>query len=243
MLKPTKGFDSCDTNNSTSCKPEFCTGVECVDTSIDISRAATSVSCPIGGSQWDKAIAEGIKLAGNIGGGIDMGAMVRAIISQESGADINLPRALDCGLMQVSVTKNNPSLYAPACGVSPAHLANECSFYTNPANVVKSICIGTKILIANAVKCGEKTPRNIAAGYNGGGDACNPSLHCGSRAGAGECKISAKQEGETKKWECLWDDAAHTTCNATRTGNFSFTRRYVPKVWGCYNNFNTQVPQ
>ena len=84
--------------------------------------------------------------------------------------------------------------------------------------------------------CG-KTVRNIAAGYNGD-DACSPSVNCGPAAGSGQCKVGPQQAGDTKRWECLWQDNAHTECNAAiRGGGFSETRKHIPKILGCYGQF------
>jgi len=175
--------------------------------------------------------------SGNIGGGIDTVKMIKAIMSQESHGDISkISPSGACGLMQV--LPSTGLRYASQCGVSPASEAGKCSFYTDPINATKSICIGTKIMIAAGDgNCG-KSVHNIAGGYNGGEGACNASVDCGSQAGSGQCRVSPDQVGETKRWECLYDDSGHTKCNADKTdGNFMETRKYVPNVMGCYNKF------
>jgi len=237
VLKNTQGFDKCEgVNDMTTCKipkpGDLCAGVQCEDSGIDTYQPDPQADCTIKGN-WDNAITEGIKKAGNIGGGIDTEKMVRAIMATESHGNISIPSpAGACGLMQIMPDTGRQ--YGSVCGASFQE-ASTCDFYTNPANAAKSICIAVKLMIKlGDGNCG-KTVRNIAGGYNGS-DACSPSASCGSAAGPGECRVNVAQIGETKRWECLWDDAAHTKCNANKpNGNFLETRRYVPKVLQCYN--------
>ena len=246
-----KGLDNCSTDNGgkdpkcaqplgPTCKGAPGTpGEHCPDANIDTSKPAPSANCSITGGSFG-AIDEGISRAGSIGGDIDTVRMVHAIISQESHGDVGaISSAGACGIMQIKPSSGKR--FANRCGATEAE-ASTCSFYTNPANVAKSVCIGTLLLKAPEVlnACG-RTIRGLAAGYNGGGggskDACAPSVDCGSAAGPGECKVSGDQTGETKRWECLWEDTAHASCNAGRGGgDYSETRKYVPKVWYCYDH-------
>ena len=249
-LKQAPGLDSCSLDNggqdAKCAAADMCKGVECKYKGqtevIDTTKPAPSADCTItGGSSISNAIDEGINKAGNsMGADIDTAKLVHAIISQESHGNIKaVSGAGACGLMQV--VPSSGKRFAARCGTTEAE-ANTCDFYTNPANAAKSVCIGTLLLgapeVANA--CG-KTVRGLAAGFNGGGggskDACAPSADCGSAAGSGQCKISSDQAGETKRWECLWEDTAHTKCNADLASNYAETRRYVPKVMYCYNKF------
>jgi len=105
-------------------------------------------------------------------------------------------------LMQM--TPPIPQIYASRCGVSSSDVNR--AWLTNPANAEKSICISVQWINALAVsQCGPSI-RNLYAGYNGGQNgACAPSVSC-----AGEKSCSNEP---MKRWECLYDDVAHTQCN------------------------------
>ncbi len=236
VSKPTEGFDTCEgKEDKTTCKVakpgDMCAGVQCEDSGIDTYQPDPRADCTIKGD-WDKAIDWAFIRAGSIGSDIDTKKMVRAIMATESHGKISsVSKAGACGLMQI--VPGTGKAFATMCGAD-FNEASTCDFYTNPANAAKSICIAIGVMNSLFRNCG-KDIRNIAAAYNGD-DACSPSVHCGSHAGPGECKVNANQTGETKRWECLWDDAAHTTCNAKKQGgNFLETRKYVPKVLKCYN--------
>jgi len=230
------GTNNCEEGDDPKCvkkAEDICKGVECKDSNIDTYKPNLAADCSIKGD-WDKAITAGIKRAGNIGGGIDMVKMVKAIMATESHGNISQPSpAGACGLMQT--LPDTGRRYASLCGASFQE-ASTCDFYKKAVNAEASVCIAVKIMIAAGDgNCG-KSVHNIAGGYNGGQGACNASVDCGSQAGTGQCRVSPDQVGETKRWECLYEDSGHTKCNADKTdGNFMETRKYVPNVLNCYN--------
>ena len=81
--------------------------------------------------------------------------------------------------------------------------------------------------------------RDLAAGYNGGAgcDAKNnkdnalaKSVSC-SQTDTAQPKYDLDCNGRaTLRYECLWDDLAHTQCNA----GFAETRDYAAKFNACY---------
>lgn len=153
-------------------------------------------------------------------GGAASANLLKAIMVNESSCNIGAKSGAGaCGLMQLLPATANQ--YKTQCGVSETIT---CDWLTSSANAGKSICIASKYLQAlSQTSCGS-SPRNIAAGYNGGSTACENSVSC---SGQTSCDNSP-----TKKWECAYDNPEHSVCN---TG-YAETRNYATKVLYCYNN-------
>jgi hypothetical protein len=144
-------------------------------------------------------------------------ALLKAIMVAESSCNPSAAsKASAYGLMQLKVETAN--LFKSACGINSTI---DRVWLTNPNNTDAVLCIASKFLSTLAQgTCGTNI-QNLAAGYNGGTKACEPSVSCSSEQGC---------SGQKRKWECLYDDPAHKTCN---TG-YTETRGYVPKILGCY---------
>jgi hypothetical protein len=207
-----------------------CSGTSCPDTSINFCGPIQD-NCNISQvNNWNtqiQAAASGRTICSEV----NTVRMVKAIMARESGGNINsVSPAGAAGLMQLlpdtaNWRKTGYFQCAPNDNIDQAWL-------TNPVNAEKSICIAIEYMRHLADLCGCDV-RQIAAGYNGGSEllgACSQSTNCGP---AGTNCLACQNETFTRRWECLWDDNAHTVCN---TG-FSETRNYAPRVLHCYNQF------
>jgi hypothetical protein len=130
--------------------------------------------------------------------------------------------------------------YAAQCGVNEPITGD----WLKSGHMEEQSCMAALFLKSLVGACGCDA-RQLAAGYNGGGagtGACNTSTNCGPAAAGegGECQACSGQSGSTRRWECLWDDNAHTQCNNQRPGgSFEETRQYAPFVEHCYQQFGT----
>jgi hypothetical protein len=147
--------------------------------------------------------------------------LIKAIMFNESSCNYNPPSsgAGAFGLMQLKPETANQ--FKSRCGVSENITSG---WLTSSRNSDAVICIGAEYLKSlSSGTCGS-SPRNIAAGYNGGSVACQTSVSC---AGEVSCDNTP-----TRKWECLYDDTAKKIPN---TGYIE-TRNYAPKVAYCTTN-------
>lgn len=171
----------------------------------------------------------------NICSGVDTVKLLKAIVSNESQGRIDIPSSdgLSAGPFQLTVA--TATQYKTQCGVTASI---DFAWLRRADTVSAQACIAAKFIASFASVCGCNV-RQLAAGYNGGGGgACNVSADCGTSAGAGQCSACAGQSGPTRRWECLWEDTAHASCNSDRVaGTLAYTRRYAPKVEFCYNTF------
>ncbi len=150
-------------------------------------------------------------------GGAATANLLKAIMMKESScrADAVSPAGA-YGLMQM--LPSTAKIYARDCDIK----ADITGGYLQ-RNPESSVCLAAAFVRAlSQGSCGTSV-QNIAAGYNGGGGACGQSTSC---AGEKTCSES------TRKWQCLYDDTAHTQCN---TG-YNETRDYATKVLYCSNN-------
>lgn len=218
-----------------------CTGVTCRDSNLNLCGPVTT-NCSVSSvNSYDTAIRNG---AGNINvcSGVDTIKLLKAIVANESGGNPGLVASdgLSAGLFQIKPdTANN---YKSRCGI-PSSVNVDFNWLKNPANISAQACIAANLLKDVAPACGCDT-RDLAAGYNGGPGAatgaCAISRDCGPAASSagGQCSVCQGQTRPTRRWQCLWDDPAHTTCNADRGGSsYEATRRYAPKVEYCYSRF------
>src|SRR3989344_23950 len=163
-------------------------------------------------------------LADKYASGAATANLLKAIMVSESSCDISKSTASSYGLMMLSPNSITPSMKTD-CQISGDVTP---SWLMNPANADKSVCLAAKYINSLTGTCGTSA-RNLAAGYNGGIDACNKSVDC---AGETSCDGSP-----TRKWECLYDDKAHTICNKDRPNtSYAETRLYAPKVAYCAAN-------
>ncbi|PIR42098.1 MAG: hypothetical protein COV30_00130 [Candidatus Yanofskybacteria bacterium CG10_big_fil_rev_8_21_14_0_10_37_15] len=173
------------------------------------------MSC--GASKCDQYVSAINQYAGRTG--VANGAnFLKAIMIKESACNAEADSGHAKGIMQLKPSTAN--IYKNRCGVSGDTTAQWLK--DNPE---LSICIAAEYIKSlSGTSCGN-TPRNIAAGYNGGAaGACGNSVDC---AGETSCDGSP-----VKRWECLYDDSEHNVCN---TG-YDETRDYATKVIYCYNN-------
>lgn len=255
IVQGTENYDAltCSNNNSsdTSCRlgcqrvtctsdgttKGTCKGSTCSDSNIDICGQIASDCSLLGVGQWNSKIDAAAKGRTKICPTVDAVRMVKAIMAKESGGDISARSGAGAGgLMQLLPSTANQ--YKSQCEVS----ANiDLNWLTNKDNAEKQICIAIEYMESLVGSCGCSV-KNIAAGYNGGGGktgACDPSTNCGSAAKTegGEC-LACSGEQVTRRWQCLWDDNAHTKCNVVNPGgSFNETRKYAPKVDYCYDQF------
>lgn len=177
-------------------------------------------NCPTNSCQQYSAAINSAANSSSIGG-LNMASLIRAIMYNESGCNISAisnSNPPSCGLVQLQPDTANR--FRSQCGVTNNVT---CDWLRNSANAAASICIGAQYLrsIASGT-CGSEV-RNIAAGYNGGSNSCSRSVNCRNDTSCAG--------GRVQRWECLYDDDAHQTCN---TG-FDETRGYAPKILACYN--------
>ncbi len=216
-----------------------CQGTSCSDSAINICGPQAN-NCSVSSvNNWNAQIVAGVGTGAQICSGVDAVKMLKAIMARESGGVANAVSSSNppsLGLFQLKVT----TAQAHQAGCTTANI--DQAWLLNGANATAQACIAASYLreLASSSICGCDV-RQIAAGYNGGGagtGACEVSTNCGPSAGANQCSIcGTAQNHVTKRWECPWDDNAHTMCNADRAGNFSETRGYAPKVEYCYSNF------
>lgn len=207
-----------------------CTGAVCSDSNLNICGQNTSTNCLESGvNAWNAQI-QAATSGKSICSGVNPVKMVKAIMSQESGGNINASNGESVGLMQMK--PRTAEAYKSGC--TTANI--DAAWLKNPDNAQASICIAVNYLKSLSGTCGCNA-RHIAAAYNGGPSACAASTSCAS------CSMCGAEP--TKRWECLWEgpDGEHKTCNVDRAGgSFSETRVYVPEVSYCYGKFSSSFP-
>ena len=213
-----------------------CSGVQCSDSNLNVCGQNTSANCSESAvNTWDTQI-RAAAARNQIGSGIDTVALIKAVMSQESGGrtNVNASDGLSYGIMQLRpTTADQFKSGCTSANITPTWLNDQ-------NNVQASVCIAISYLKSLVGSCGASV-RNLAAGYNGGGaakGACDFSQSCAS------CSICGNEK--TRRWECLWDgpDGEHKVCNIDRGGSsFNATRKYVPKVSYCYTKFGGTATQ
>ena len=203
-----------------STAPPTTTGITCTQTGMNLCeplyQPCTNPNCA-------KLAGMAASAAATIGGGASA-ALIKAIIMNESSCGINVvgDGGASCGPMQVSVT--NANKYRAKCGITTTMT---CGWLAAEANWPKAICLGAAYLDAVSKSVCGTSVRNIAAGYNGGFGACAASADCASDT---SCSGAAVQ-----RWECLYEDSAHTVCNGGAKSYIS-TRNYATHALYCTNN-------
>lgn len=194
----------------TSAPPPTTVGVRCPYTGTNLCegkfRQCTNPKC-----------AQFAGMAAANAGGVATANLLKAIIMEESSCGVNLvgDGGASCGPIQIQPATANKFL--AACGLS---VPVTCGWLTRPENFNSAICLASQYIQSLAAPCGTQI-QNIAAGYNGGPGACSTSVSC-----AGETSCSG---GAVRKWECLYDDAAHQQCNA----GYNSAKNYATEVNYC----------
>ncbi len=184
----------------------------CQFTNIDLCQPRSMTCGTSSCAQYDGYIAK-------YAGGAAEVNLIKAIMMKESSCNPRAASSSSYGLMQIQPSTAN--LYRSRCGVTETITS---SWLTDPAHAEQVICLGAEYIRAlSQGTCGGSV-RTLAAGYNGGAGACQPSRDCAGTTSCGG--------GATERWECLYDDGNHTTCN---TG-YDETRDYATKVQYCYQN-------
>ncbi len=156
--------------------------------------------------------------------------ILKAFMEVESSCNVNPPPGTgpSYGLMQL--TPPIPQIYASRCGVSVSDVTSD--WLKSPANAALSVCIAAQWINAVAAsQCGSDI-RNLYAGYNGGqgaNGACGPSVDCSGNDCASQ---------PVMRWECLYDDTAHQTCNGGNDINSGYnqTRQGATRAIACATN-------
>jgi branched-subunit amino acid transport protein AzlD len=237
---------NCDGKCQSVVSTGTCTGQKtCSDAGVNVCQPNTSASCYNSAvNQWNDQIIAGTSGI-SICSGIDTVKMIKAIMSQESNGVTGKQsfNGSSYGIMQLRPDTAN----AFKSGCTTDNIDAAWLLSSDKKNIQASICIAANFIRFLVSGCGCDV-RQLAAGYNGGANgvsgACDVSSDCGPSAGSGTCSVCANQGSRpTKRWECLYEDTGHTSCNIDRVdssgqpANFSQTRVYAPKVEYCYGKF------
>lgn len=205
----------------------------------DPARVCSKSTCPsLGDTQWLALIPQ--TAAQYPISGADTAKFLEAIMHIESAGKINQKSSAGaCGLMQF--LPPTARQFGPMCGKNFNGMTDDdvCNWLrgldlTTPQSTVAQTTFCMTSQYASAISngsCYGGQIRDMAAGYNGGG-GCDPSASNDnalatsvSCAGTADCS-----NRPTLRYECLWNNEAHTVCNTT----FNQTRDYVAKFNACY---------
>jgi len=204
-------------------------GVQCLQSGLNLCQGNAPQGCA------NASCAQYGAMASRQATGVATANVLKAFMEAESSCDISLTGGNSYGLMQL--TPPIPQIYASRCGVS-ANIINQ-AWLTSPANAELSICIAAQWINAvSASRCGSSI-RNLYAGYNGGtgqNGACGLSVSC-----AGQTSCSGEP---MKRWECLYEDTAHTQCNGATAAKpqgdilkgYNPTRNAATRIQYCVTN-------
>jgi len=194
--------------------------------------ATTGVTCPLSGRNLcegqsqqctNPSCAQFAPMASTHAGGAASPELIKAVILQESSCGIYLTGDGGASGGPMHMKPSTANVYRSACGI-PTTQVITVGWLSQSANFDKAVCLGAEYLRAvSMTSCGTNV-QDVAAGYNGGPGACAASVSCSSDT---SCSGAA-----VKKWECLYDDSAHTQCNA----GYNTTRNYATRVLYCKNN-------
>ncbi|MDP3778683.1 MAG: hypothetical protein Q8R30_01375, partial [bacterium] len=209
------------------------------DEGVDTFKPNPGANCAYNAvSRYNSAIDDAVSKVPK-SGNINLNAMIKATIAQESKGDLHPPPVCDTtvqgkkictyGLMQISTSVANQ--YRNRCGV-----AQQTEETMPNLTADQQICLGAFYLTdLPGIPADQRDVRTLAAHFNGGGTgssggkgALDASQHCSA------CSMNPQQTTATKRWECQWDDSQHSTCN---TGYSNLRKKYVPNVLKCYNEF------
>jgi hypothetical protein len=209
--------------------PPPISGVKCAQSGRNLCEGK-----PKKGGCTNPTCAQFAPMAARYAGGVATAELIKAIILEESSCGQNLTGIVTDSGVACGPTQFLPATaqkYAARCGV-PNTTKITCGWLSNKANWDKAVCMTAEHLRALAqTQCGSEL-RNIAAGYNGG------SANKGSCGASADCAGSSCSGQPYKRWECLYDDAAHTQCNggANVLEGYNQTRNYATEVLFCAQN-------
>ncbi len=222
----------------------------CSDTARSCPAYGTDRNAPAGRTNWSYLIPA---VAGEHPvPGVNTVKLLDSIMRIESSGildRVSQSSPPSCGLMQFQASTAN--IYKDRCGVN--HTIT-CDWLrgrdlrageTLETVARASICLSAEYFKAiKSSSCYARArgePKDLAAGYNGGdgcdqnnsrGNALALSVSCSDRTTADpKYNLSCGASRPTLRYECLWNNLPHTTCN---TG-FVETRDYVAKFNSCYN--------
>lgn len=213
----------------------------------DTARSCPSIVKDTGVPQDKTSWAYLIPSAAHSISGVNTNSLLEAIMRIETNGRIDKQSGsvpASCGLMQIQAGTAN--VYRNRCGIDHNITCGwlrgqELQQGETLETVARaSICIASEYMIATKnSSCYGGQIRDLAAGYNGG-SGCNQS---NSKGNALALSVSCSQQTRaepkhdkdcnnrsTLRYECLWENLDHTTCN---TG-FRETRDYVAKFNACY---------
>ena len=154
-----------------------------------------------------------------------MAQFMKANMVEESACDITARSKQTTSGVAVGLFQQLPATaqaYASACNVN---VTIDASWLSNPSNVDSIICIQKQFILALQNSCGTN-PLDIAAAQDGGPGVCQPSADCTTDTSCVPGNTSVE------RWECPWDDTAHTLYN---TG-YEESRNAAKKILYCVNN-------
>ncbi|HLE57213.1 MAG TPA: transglycosylase SLT domain-containing protein [Rhodothermia bacterium] len=211
--------------------PQPGVGRTCPDSNLDLCATAADLNVTCTPCNDVRAKLDKADLFTKYAGGVASAKLLESIMINESscGKKLESPKGA-YGPMQLLPSTANQ--YREACGIVTKDAnGNDVvptitgDWLLSEANWEKSVCIASKFLQSLTGTCGSDI-RNIAAGYNGGSEACLPSVDC---VGMDSCG-----GGTMRRWECVWENKEHTLCNYDRAkGSYAETRKYAPKVAAC----------
>ena len=174
--------------------------------------SCTNSNCPIYAPMIDTVA----------GSDIDMKKVLKALMVEESACDITQTSSAQAyGLFQFQI----PTAEANKSGCTTATI--DANWLHNPTHAQESICIAKNYAtsLKNLPSANGKW-RNVFAAYDGGASgALSTSVDCPD-------DISCLNGTDVKRWECPWDDLAHTQQN---TGYIE-ARNAVKKINYCFEN-------
>jgi len=158
------------------------------------------------------------------GAGTESAKVLKAIMRSESSCNPNSTSSAPAyGLFQLKIETANA--WNNGCTTSTIN----AQWLKNPSNASAMACIAKNYLIhLKSLPTSQNSWRNAVAGYNGGqGDngALGISEDCVN-------DISCLNGDNVLRWECPWDDAAHTDPNE----GYQETRDYVRRISYCLAN-------
>ena len=221
-------------------------GLVCSNTARSCPSLVRDTGVPQNQTSW----AYLIPLAARSVPGVNTNKLLEAIMRIETNGRINKQSGsvpASCGLMQIQAGTAN--MYRSRCGVDhditcdwlrggPQSGLQQGETLETVARA--SICIASEYMIATKnSSCYGGQIRDLAAGYNGGsgcdqgnpkGNALALSISCSKQSTANPTYELDCNNRPTLRYECLWSNVSHTTCN---TG-FNETRDYAAKFNACY---------
>ncbi len=198
-----------------------------------------SLNCnPSGCSQYDAAINAAASQTGVSAKLLKANMVIESAC--QIGASSSDSGGGSFGLMQIQAGTANS--FSQSCGIQQTSSActnaggswdaanNKClvtpTWLTNPANATASICIAAYYMKSLSQGVCGSSDRNILAGLSGGVTACQASANCSTDK---SCDGTA-----VRKWECLYDDDAHSVCNGgSNLSGYNVTKYAAVKKLYC----------